>query len=67
MGCYLEYREEPLVSRDFNGCPKSAIVDALSTYVIDDKLVKVLAWYDNEWAYSCRVGDLAKLMAEKGL
>ncbi len=67
LGRYLEYCEEPLVSRDFNGCAKSAIVDALSTYIIDDKLVKVLAWYDNEWAYSCRVRDLIKLMAEKGL
>lgn len=55
---YLEYCEEPLVSRDFNGNSKSAIVDADSTVVIEDNLVKVLAWYDNEWGYSNRVIDL---------
>ena len=67
LGKYLAYCEEPLVSRDFNGNDKSAIVDAGSTYSIDDQLVKILAWYDNEWAYSCRVGDLIKLMLAKGL
>lgn len=55
---YLEYCEEPLVSSDFNGNSKSAIVDADSTVVIEDNLVKVLAWYDNEWGYSNRVIDL---------
>ncbi len=52
--------EEPLVSRDFNGDPHSAIVDALSTRAIEKCLVKVLAWYDNEWGYSCRILDLVK-------
>lgn len=54
----LGYSEEPLVSIDFNTDPRSSIFDALSTKVIDGNLVKVLAWYDNEWAYSCRVKDL---------
>jgi len=61
---YVEYTEEPLVSRDFYGNNKSAIVDGLSTRVIEGKMVKVLAWYDNEWAYSCRVNDLVAYMAE---
>jgi glyceraldehyde 3-phosphate dehydrogenase len=59
--------EEPLVSVDFNGNPLSSIVDALSTSVIDGTMVKVLAWYDNEWGYSCRVRDLIKFVAAKGL
>ena len=62
----LGYTDEPLVSSDFRGNPASSIVDGLSTVVLDGKMVKVLSWYDNEWGYSCRVGDLAKLMAEKG-
>jgi glyceraldehyde 3-phosphate dehydrogenase len=61
---YLEYTEEPLVSRDFYGNNKSAIVDGLSTTAIEGKMVKVIAWYDNEWAYSCRVNDLVSYMAE---
>ncbi|MGB9662070.1 MAG: ArsJ-associated glyceraldehyde-3-phosphate dehydrogenase [Moorellaceae bacterium] len=63
----LGYCEEPLVSRDFNGDPRSSIVDALSTMVMDGTMVKVIAWYDNEWAYSNRVIDLAAYMASKGL
>jgi glyceraldehyde 3-phosphate dehydrogenase len=63
----LEYTDEPLVSSDFRGNSASAIVDGLSTSVLEGKMVKVLAWYDNEWGYSCRVGDLATLMAEKGM
>jgi glyceraldehyde 3-phosphate dehydrogenase len=63
----LEYSDEPLVSSDFRGNSASAIVDGLSTSVLEGKMAKVLAWYDNEWAYSCRVGDLAMLMAEKGM
>ena len=59
--------EEPLVSVDFNGNPLSSIVDALSTSVIDGTMAKVLAWYDNEWGYSCRVRDLIKFIAAKGL
>ncbi|MEZ2657704.1 glyceraldehyde-3-phosphate dehydrogenase [Aneurinibacillus aneurinilyticus] len=56
----LGFTEEPLVSSDFNGDENSSIVDALSTMVMGEKQVKVLAWYDNEWGYSCRVLDLAK-------
>jgi glyceraldehyde 3-phosphate dehydrogenase len=63
----LGYSEEPLVSMDYKGDPRSSIVDGLSTMVIGGNLVKVVAWYDNEWGYSVRVVDLAKLMADKGL
>ena len=61
----LEYTEKPLVSRDFNGNPHSAIVDGLSTYVIDKNLVKVLAWYDNEWGYSHRLVELVEYITKK--
>jgi glyceraldehyde 3-phosphate dehydrogenase len=67
MAGYLEYSDEPLVSSDFRGNPASSIVDALSTVVLEEKMAKVLSWYDNEWGYSCRVADLAILMAQKGL
>jgi glyceraldehyde 3-phosphate dehydrogenase (phosphorylating) len=63
----LAFCDEPLVSSDFRGNSASSIVDGLSTVVLEGKMAKVLSWYDNEWGYSCRVGDLAKLMAEKGL
>jgi glyceraldehyde 3-phosphate dehydrogenase len=63
----LQYCDEPLVSSDFRGNPASSIVDSLSTVVIEDKLAKVLSWYDNEWGYSCRVSDLAALMLEREL
>jgi glyceraldehyde 3-phosphate dehydrogenase len=63
----LAYCEEPLVSSDFRGNSASSIVDGLSTVVLEGKMAKVLSWYDNEWGYSCRVGDLATLMAEKEL
>ena len=63
----LSYTDEPLVSSDFRGNSASSIVDGLSTVVLEGKMAKVLSWYDNEWGYSCRVGDLAKLMVEKGL
>ncbi len=56
----LDYTEEPLVSVDFMSNSHSSIVDGLSTKVIDGTLVKVLAWYDNEWGYSCRLADLIK-------
>jgi glyceraldehyde 3-phosphate dehydrogenase len=55
----LGYEEEPLVSTDYRGDPRSSIVDALSTQVIGGDLVQVVSWYDNEWGYSCRVADLA--------
>jgi len=63
----LQYCDEPLVSIDFNGNSNSSIVDALSTKVIEKKMVKVLAWYDNEWGYSCRVRDLISYIAGKGI
>lgn len=65
LSSVLEYCEKPLVSKDFNGNPKSSIVDAALTYVIDKRLVKVLSWYDNEWGYSCRVVDLIEYIATK--
>ncbi len=63
----LEYTEEELVSSDFVGNPASSIFDASSTMVIGDNMVKILGWYDNEWGYSCRVGDLAAYIAKKSL
>ncbi len=63
----LQFSEEPLVSIDFRGNPHSSIVDAENTKVIGGKTVKVLSWYDNEWGYSCRVRDLVKFIADKGL
>ena len=58
----LQYCEEPLVSIDFVSNPHSSIVDSLFTRVTDGNLVKVLAWYDNEWGYSCRLKDLVKFV-----
>jgi len=63
----LAVSEEPLVSADFKGNPHSCIVDAPFTKVIGGNTVKVLAWYDNEWAFSCRVKDLIHFIADKGL
>jgi len=63
----LAYSDEPLVSIDFNHCPLSSIVDGKSTKVIGGNLVKILAWYDNEWGYSNRVVDLALYIIKKGL
>ena len=63
----LEYCQEELVSMDFKGNPASSIFDAPSTMVIAGNMVKVLAWYDNEWGYSCRLADLAVYVAGKGL
>ena len=62
----LDYEDEPLVSSDFKGNPHSSIVDGLSTMAMGN-LAKVVAWYDNEWGYSCRTADLAAFMASKGL
>ncbi|MBU5212527.1 glyceraldehyde-3-phosphate dehydrogenase [Heyndrickxia oleronia] len=61
----LEFTTEPLVSVDFNTNPHSTIIDGLSTIVMDGRKVKVLAWYDNEWGYSCRVVDLTKFVAKE--
>jgi glyceraldehyde 3-phosphate dehydrogenase len=63
----LEYCDEPLVSSDFKGNPASSIFDSLSTMVLDGNLVKAIAWYDNEWGYACRVGDLCTFLVSKGL
>jgi glyceraldehyde 3-phosphate dehydrogenase len=63
----LEYCQEELVSMDFKGNPASSIIDGPGTIVIGGNMVKILAWYDNEWGYSCRLGDLAVYIAEKGL
>lgn len=63
----LDVCDEPLVSKDFNGNPYSSIVDALSTNVMNGKLVKVISWYDNEWGYSNRVLDMIEMIADKGL
>ena len=60
----LNFCEEPLVSIDFNGHPASSSVDAATTSVIQDTMVKVMSWYDNEWGYSNRIVDLVKLMAK---
>jgi glyceraldehyde 3-phosphate dehydrogenase len=61
----LGYCEEPLVSSDFRGDDRSSIIDSLSTQVVGEDLLKVIAWYDNEWGYSCRVADLASFMAAR--
>jgi glyceraldehyde 3-phosphate dehydrogenase len=63
----LAFSEEPLVSIDYRGNPNSSIVDAENTKVIGETCVKILSWYDNEWGYSCRVRDLVKFVAAKGL
>lgn len=63
----LEYCDEPLVSSDFRGNPASSIFDSLSTMVLDGKLVKTVSWYDNEWGYACRTGDLCAFLASKGI
>ena len=63
----LDVSEEPLVSSDFIGNPHSCIIDALSTMVMQQRMVKVIGWYDNEWGYSCRTADLCALIGEKGI
>ena len=65
MRDYLGYTEEELVSSDFQGDERSGIVDAASTMVSGDRMLKVVAWYDNEWGYSCRVADLTKYVADR--
>jgi glyceraldehyde 3-phosphate dehydrogenase len=61
----LGYSDEPLVSMDYKGDERSSIVDALSTMVTGQNLLKVIAWYDNEWGYSCRVADLTRFVADR--
>jgi glyceraldehyde 3-phosphate dehydrogenase len=63
---FLHYTEEELVSSDFIGNPSSSYFDATLTKIMGEKLAKVFAWYDNEWGFSCRMIDLAKLVAQKG-
>ncbi len=63
----MGYNELPLVSRDYNGCPLSSIVDGLSTMMVGSRMAKVVSWYDNEWGYSNRVVDLVCYIAKKGL
>ena len=65
MSRYLGYTEEELVSSDFRADERSSIVDAASTMVSGERMLKVVAWYDNEWGYSCRVADLAKYVADR--
>ena len=63
----VEYTDEPLVSSDCRGNPHSCIFDSLSTIVMQDRMVKIMGWYDNEWGYSCRTADLCAMMSEKGI
>jgi len=63
----LGYTDEAVVSIDFRGDARSSIVDSQMTFVVGEHCVKVLAWYDNEWGYSCRVRDLIAFLAKKGL
>ena len=63
----MGYSEEPLVSIDYKGDQRSSIVDALSTMVMGDNMLKVVSWYDNEWGYSTRIADLVDFVAKKGL
>ncbi|MFI5276752.1 MAG: type I glyceraldehyde-3-phosphate dehydrogenase [Ktedonobacterales bacterium] len=61
----LGYTEEPLVSSDFRGDARSSIIDGLSTMMLGDNFLKVIAWYDNEWGYSSRVADLTRFIGER--
>ncbi|MBI2954724.1 MAG: type I glyceraldehyde-3-phosphate dehydrogenase [Chloroflexi bacterium] len=63
----LGYTNEPLVSIDFKGDPRSSIIDGLSTMAIGGNMIKVVSWYDNEWGFSCRVADLCNFMTRKAL
>ena len=64
---YLHYEKDELVSMDFKGHPASAIHDAQSTMVLDGGMAKTMAWYDNEWGYSCRLTDVVAMIAERGI
>src|SRR3546814_4739856 len=61
----LGFERRPLVSADYVNDPRSAIVDALSTMVVNSTQVKVYAWYDNEWGYACRLADVTRLVAKR--
>lgn len=63
----MDYTEDDVVSVDFNHYPASATIDSKMTKVLDNNMLKVIAWYDNEWGYSCRVVDLIEYMVKKGL
>lgn len=65
MAGIIDVCDEPLVSSDFNTNPFSAVIDSLSTMVLENRKMKVLAWYDNEWGYSCRVVDLIRYVASR--
>jgi glyceraldehyde 3-phosphate dehydrogenase len=62
----LDYTDEPLVSMDFRGDSHSAIIDGQLTMVAGGNMIKVIAWYDNEWGYACRIADLTNFIAQKG-
>merc|ERR1712021_265546 len=64
MKGFLGYSDEPLVSTDFETCPVSSTFDSKASIMLDPTFVKLVAWYDNEWGYSCRVVDLIKHMAK---
>ena len=61
----VQYTDEPLVSSDFVRNSNSVIIDGLSTIILEDKMVKVVGWYDNEWGYSCRTADLAEYISRR--
>ncbi len=63
----LAVSDEPLVSADFKANTFSSIVDSSLTQVVGGNLVKIIAWYDNEWGYSCRIADLCKIVQDKGI
>ena len=63
----VQYTELPLVSTDMKGNPHSSIFSAMDTVAVGGNFVKVVAWYDNEWGYSCRIADLIKFVADRGL
>lgn len=65
MAGILEVSDKPLVSSDFIGCTASAVIDSISTEVTDGNMARLVAWYDNEWGYSCRVAELATYIAKK--
>jgi glyceraldehyde 3-phosphate dehydrogenase len=63
----LGFTMDPVVSMDMKGDERSSIVDGQSTNVVGGNLVKVAAWYDNEWGYACRISDLCSYLVDRGL